>query len=75
MKTVTLTARFDGEHIRLDEPFDFPPDARLRGTIVPQSSLDPEFTAWYALAKSGLARAYSDGEPDYPWTLLRHRDV
>jgi len=35
MKTVTLTAHFDGEHIQLDEPFQLSPEARLLVTIVP----------------------------------------
>jgi len=73
MKTVTLTAHFDGEHIQLDEPFELPSDARLLVTIVPQGSLDSERAAWYSLAKAGLARAYADDEPDYPATLVRHR--
>ena len=75
MKTVTLTAHFDGEHIQLDEPFELPSDARLLVTIVPQTSMDSERIAWYSLAKAGLARAYSDDEPDYPATLLRNREA
>ena len=71
MKTVTLTAHFDGEHIQLDEPFRLPSDARLLVTIVPESLGDREREEWYALSKAGLARAYSDDEPDYPSTLVR----
>ena len=72
MKTVTLTAHFDGEHIQLDEPFQLPPEARLLVTIVPESSADSERQDWYALSKAGLARAYSDDEPDYPASLVRN---
>ena len=36
MKTVTLTAHFDGEHIQLDEPFQFPAEARLLVTVLPE---------------------------------------
>ena len=71
MKTVTLTAHFDGEHIQLDEPFELPSDARLLVTIVPETLANLEQAEWYALSKAGLARAYSDDEPDYPVTLLR----
>jgi hypothetical protein len=71
MKTVTLTAHFDGEHIELDEPFKLPSDARLLVTIVPETIADSEREEWYALSKAGLARAYSDDEPDYPATLVR----
>jgi hypothetical protein len=71
MKTVTLTAHFDGESIQLDEPFALPADARLLVTILPESLPDAERREWYALSKTGLARAYSDDEPDYPASLVR----
>jgi hypothetical protein len=72
MKTVTLTAHFDGEHIRLDEPFALPSHARLLVTILPETqAAAAEREAWYALSKSGLARAYSEDEPDYPASLVR----
>ena len=73
MKTVTLTAHFDGKQIQLDEPFDLQPDARLLVTIIPQSALESEQAEWYARSKAGLARAYSEDEPDYPGTLVRQR--
>ena len=71
MKTVTLTAHFDGKHIQLDEPFELHSDVRLLVTIVPESTVDAERAAWYSLSKAGLARAYSDDEPDYSAALLR----
>ena len=71
MKIVTLTAHFDGEQIRLDEPFKLPSEARLLVTIVPEPLVEAERDEWYALSKAGLARAYSDDEPDYPATLVR----
>ncbi|MBM3891967.1 MAG: hypothetical protein FJ388_22870 [Verrucomicrobia bacterium] len=71
MKTTTLTARFDGEHIQLDEPFDLPADARLLVTILPEADTDRERAEWYAFSKAGLARAFSDDEPDYPASLVR----
>lgn len=71
VKTVTLTAHFNGENIQLDEPFVLPADARLLVTILPESLPDAERPAWYALSKTGLARAYSDDEPDYPASLVR----
>lgn len=72
MQTVTLTAHFDGEHIHLDEPFAISSTARLLVTILPGDG-DAEREEWYALAKAGLARAYSDDEPDYPASLVRSR--
>ncbi len=71
MKTVTLTAHFDGQHIRLDEPYTLPSDARLLVTILPQGPALAEQGDWYDLARAGLARAYSEEEPDYPADLVR----
>ena len=71
MKILTLTAHFDGQHIQLDEPFQLTSEARLLVTILPDPSIDSERRDWYELSKSGLARAYSDDEPDYPASLLR----
>lgn len=75
MKTVTLTAHFDGEHIQLDEAFKLPSHARLLVTILPEPPADSERDEWYALSKSGLARAYTDDEPDYPATLVRRSNT
>lgn len=71
MQTVTLSAHFDGERIQLDEPFELPADARLLVTILPEVSVDLERAEWYAFSKQGLARAYSDDEPDYPASLVQ----
>ncbi len=71
MKTVTLTAHFDGKNIQLDEPFQLPSAARLLVTILPDPSANTERQDWSALSKAGLARAYSDDEPDYPASLVR----
>ena len=71
MQTLTLTAHFDGERIQLDEPFALPSDARLLVTVLPAAFADADREAWYAISKAGLARAYSDDEPDYPASLVR----
>jgi hypothetical protein len=71
MKTVTLSAHFDGDRIQLDEPFPLPVDARLLVTLVPDPVTDAEREEWYALSQASLARAYSDDEPDYPASLIR----
>ena len=73
MKTVTLTAHFDGVHIQLDEPFPLPPEARLLVTILPEPAPDAIREDWHSLSKAGLARAYSDDEPDYPASLVRNQ--
>ena len=35
MPIVSLKAHYDGKTIRLDEPFDLPPNARLMVTVLP----------------------------------------
>lgn len=75
MKTITLTAHYNGENIQLDEPFTLPAGTRLLVTILPESLPDAERQQWYALSKAGLARAYADDEPDYPASLVRTRIV
>jgi hypothetical protein len=64
METVTLRAHFDGEQIRLDEPFELEPNTELIVTIVPRVS-DEEREDWTRLALESLARAYGDDEPKY----------
>ncbi len=71
MKTVTLTAHVSGDSIQLDEPFALPANARLLVTVLPESLPDAERQEWYPLSKAGLARAYSDDDPDYPTSLIR----
>ena len=73
MQPVTLTAHVNGENIQLDEPFTLPAGARLLVTILPEGFSDAERQDWYALSKAGLARAYSDDEPNYPASLVRTR--
>lgn len=64
METVTLRAHFDGEQIRLDQPFELEPNTELIVTVVPRAS-DEEREAWTRLALESLARAYGDDEPEY----------
>jgi hypothetical protein len=64
MPSVTLKAHFDGRSILLDEPYQIPPNARLLVTLV-EPGQDDEHALWGGLSLSGLAGAYSEGEPDY----------
>ena len=63
MKTVSVTARFDGKHIQLDEPLDLEPNTRLMVTVLPGQ--DAEREEWLQLSLQGLARAYADDEGSY----------
>lgn len=74
MKTVTLTAHFDGERIQLDEPYALPPKTRLLVTILPEEADDEEREGWTELSLQGLASAYGPDEPDYSLDLLKEKN-
>lgn len=71
MKTIALAAHFDGEHIRLDEPFKIEPHSRLLVIVFPEEQSDEERNAWLDLSGRGLANAYSDEEHDYSLGLIK----
>ena len=68
-KAVTLRATFDGERIRLDEPFDLKPGTPLTVTVWPEE--DREREEWARLSASGLERAYGEDEPEYSLELVK----
>jgi hypothetical protein len=68
MKTVALSAHFDGKKIELDEPYPLAENARLVVVVLPQ---DDERHDWFRLSVQQLARAYDDNEPDYTQADLR----
>jgi hypothetical protein len=63
MKTVSVSAHFDGKHIRLDEPLELEPNTKLLVTVLSQQ--DSEHEDWLRLSAKGLASAYGDDEPEY----------
>lgn len=63
MPSVSLKAHYDGQAIRLDEPFDLPEGAQLIVTILDQP--ERERAVWANLSARGLAQAYGDSEPEY----------
>lgn len=71
MNAVALNAHFDGEKIALDDPFELEPGARLLVMVLPQEPSDSERDDWYELAKYGLARAYSEDEPEYSVDMIK----
>jgi hypothetical protein len=73
MKTVTLSATFDGEQIRLEDDYPLPKDARLLVTVLPSpGEREEEFRRdWYGLAADSLAKAYSHQEPEYTLDMLK----
>ena len=72
MPTVSLKAHYDGKTIRLDEPFDLPPNTRLMVTVLPPMT-DTDREGWSTLSAEHLARAYGDDEPEYSVANVRGR--
>ena len=68
MKTLALSAHFDGEKIQLDDPYDLPENTRLVVVVLPH---DDERQEWSRLASSQLAKAYGEDEPEYTKADLR----
>jgi hypothetical protein len=65
MPAITLKAHFDGQSIKLDEPYSLLPDAQLLVTVLSPTVSDPDLAGWYEFSARGLARAYGENEPDY----------
>lgn len=63
MKTISVTAHFEGKNIQLDEPLDLEPNTKLMVTVV--SGQDSERQEWLQFSLQGLARAYHDDEESY----------
>ncbi len=76
MKTVTLSAAFDDQQIRLEEDYPLPKDGRLLVTVLPGSADgEEEFRrSWYGLAAESLAGAYGPQEPEYTLDMLKERN-
>ena len=64
MTALILKAHFDGKTITLDEPCDLQPGTPVTVTVIPTKA-ELEKTEWTQAAAQGLARAYSEDEPEY----------
>ena len=71
MPMLALPAHFDGERIRLDEPFDLLPNTKLIVTILSELEPDNEYEAWLHLSGQRLEDAYGENEPEYSSDLLK----
>ena len=70
MKTITVSAIFDGERIRLEEAYPLKPNTRLLVTVLDSEEMnDSEW--WYRFAADGLARAYEPSEPEYTASMIK----
>ncbi len=70
MSLVTVSAHFDGEHIRLDEPLCLGANARLLVTVL-STPPDGEQQDWRRISEAGLASAYAPDEEEYPLECVR----
>jgi hypothetical protein len=68
MKTISVSAYFDGEKIILDETVSIPPNTRLIVTVLPD---DIELQEWYVLSKKRLSDAYAEEEEGYSLDLIK----
>jgi len=71
MNTITLPAHFDGEQIRLDEPFELEPGTRLIVTVLSNQQPDDEHENWLLLSVRGLEGAYDEDEVEYSLDLIK----
>jgi hypothetical protein len=71
MNTISIRAHFDGEKIRLDEPFQLEPDSELIVTVLPKCVREPESDAWLRFSGARLEDAYGADEPDYSLDTVR----
>jgi hypothetical protein len=67
MTTITLSAIYDGEHIRLEDDYPLPKNARLLVTLIDAAPEgEGEFRRdWSLLSLHALSRAYAEHEPEY----------
>jgi hypothetical protein len=72
MKSVTLRAHFDGEQIRLDDPFPLHSGDPLSVVVWPrEGEPDEEHADWSVLSAHCLEAAAGDDEPEYSLDLIK----
>lgn len=71
MRQTILRAHFDGEQIRLDEPFELKPNTPLTVIVGDGDTLDSERADWWLLSSQRLAEAYGEDEPEYSLEMIK----
>jgi hypothetical protein len=62
----TLTANFDGEALRLDEPLQLPPNTKVHVMVwTDDDEFEQDRRGWSALGKRAMSRFYDGSEPEY----------
>ena len=68
-RAITLRASYDGEQIRLDEPFELKAGRPLTVTVWPEE--DSEREDWTRLSMRSLEGAYGENEPEYSLEMIK----
>ncbi len=71
LQTITLRAHFDGERIKLDNPYRLEPDTQLIITVLPKEMPENDYELWRYFSQRGLEMAYGKDEPEYSSALIR----
>ncbi len=78
MKTITIPAKRNGNHVDPIEPIEILENAKIYIVIETpdnEQKSDVDFRSdWYALSALGLARAYGDDEPEYDLNMLKEKN-
>lgn len=69
MEVVNLPAHFDGKQIRLDEPYELEPNAKLVVSVLRSDNEEEDGLTQFSLAN--LERAYGEDEPEYSLELIK----
>lgn len=60
-----IPGHFDGQRIRLDEPYQLKQNDKLLVVILPEQPQDEERSDWTRIALQALENAYGEDEPTY----------
>ena len=71
MKQTILRAHFDGEQIRLDEPFELEPNTPLTVIVGGGETLESEREDWWRLSRQRLGEAYGEDVPEYTLEMIK----
>lgn len=66
-----LRAHFDGEHIRLDDPYPLHPDTKLLIIVLSDMSDEEGCEGRLRLSRAALDRAYGSNEPEYSLEMIK----
>ena len=75
MHSRTVRAHFDGEHIRLDEPYTLEPDMQLLVIVLPKQFDESEHEDWIRLSQKTLENAYDENEPEYSLDAIKEPNL